>query len=112
MSNSLAQLLASIGFGEGPGGGSGRNGFGPTGRYGGLPPPRGNPGEASAGRGEGNSRGESGPPIRNRNNGEPDELFAPGAAGGANDAAVPVRYRRQVGQYFQRVAEETGESGR
>ena len=26
--------------------------------------------------------------------------------------ALPVRYRRQVGQYFQRVAEETGDSGR
>ena len=42
----------------------------------------------------------------------PGELFAPGAAAGASEGAVPVRYRRQVGQYFQRVAEETGESGR
>ncbi len=39
-------------------------------------------------------------------------MFAPGAAGGATEGSVPVRYRRQVGQYFQRIAEETGESGR
>ncbi len=35
--NSLAQLLAAMGLGDGMGGGSGMNGFGPTGLYGGLP---------------------------------------------------------------------------
>jgi hypothetical protein len=111
MSNSLTQLLSAMGLGGGGGDGSGMNGFGPTGLFGGLPPALANANEAS-GRGEGNARRESGPPIRNRDDGQPDALFAPGAAAGANDAAVPVRYRRQVGQYFQRVAEETGESGR
>ena len=108
--NSLEQLLAAMGMGSGMGGGSGMDGFGPTGLYGGLPPALANPGEASGG-GEGNARREGGSPINNRDGGPPGELFAPGAAAGANAAAVPVRYRRQVGQYFQHVAEETGESG-
>ena len=42
----------------------------------------------------------------------PDEAagdaVVPGQAGGASEGAVPARYRRQVGQYFQRIAEETG----
>ena len=108
--SSLEQLLAAMGMGGGGGDGSGMNGFGPTGLYGGLPPALANAGEASGG-GEGNARREGGAPINNRDRGPPDELFAPGAAAGANDAAVPIRYRRQVGQYFQRVAEETGQGG-
>jgi hypothetical protein len=111
LGNTIEQMLAAMGMGSGMGDGSGMNGFGQTGLYGGLPPEQGNPNEASS-RGEGYSNRESGPPIRNRDNASPDELFAPGAAAGANEGGVPVRYRRQVGQYFQRVAEETGESGR
>ncbi len=111
LGNTIEQLLSNMGLGNGMGGGSGGNGFGPTGLYGGLPPALANPGEASGG-GEGDARRESGPAIRNPDEVWPGELFAPGAAAGANDAAVPIRYRRQVGQYFQRVAEETGESGR
>jgi hypothetical protein len=39
-------------------------------------------------------------------------LDAPGGlrAGGGTDAAIPLRYRRQVGRYFQRVADELGDS--
>ena len=60
------------------------------------------------------TRGEKAARRSNANPDEakPDELFAPGAAAGASEGAVPVRYRRQVDEYFQRVAEETGESGR
>jgi len=109
--NTVAQLLAAMGMGSGMGGGSGMNGFGATGLYGGLPVTLGNSGEASGG--EGSARRESGPPIENGpDDAGPSELFAPGAATGASEGAVPVRYRRQVGEYFRRVAEETGESGR
>jgi hypothetical protein len=39
---------------------------------------------------------------------------APGnlRASGGSDAAIPLRYRRQVGRYFQRVADELGDSGK
>jgi hypothetical protein len=39
-------------------------------------------------------------------------LEAPGRlrASGGSDAAIPLRYRRQVGRYFQRVADELGDS--
>jgi polyhydroxyalkanoate synthesis regulator protein len=41
-------------------------------------------------------------------------LEAPGhlRASGGSDAAIPLRYRRQVGRYFQRVADELGDSGK
>ncbi len=51
------------------------------------------------------------PHGENPDEAEAGDMFAPGAAGGASEGAVPVRYRRQVGQYFQRIAEETEESG-
>ena len=115
MGNTIAQLLAAMGMGSGMGGNGGMGGYGMVGLYGGLPDmfgqggrvrrrPRGRrpPGGGANGR----SRTARIPTRRSR-----DELFAPGAAGGAGEGAVPVRYRRQVGQYFQRVAEETEESG-
>jgi hypothetical protein len=39
---------------------------------------------------------------------------APGhlRASGGSDAAIPLRYRRQVGRYFQRVADELGDGGK
>lgn len=41
-------------------------------------------------------------------------LDAPGKlrASGGSEAAVPLRYRRQVGRYFQRVADELEDSGK
>jgi len=41
-------------------------------------------------------------------------LEAPGRlrASGGSDAAVPLRYRRQVGRYFQRVADELEDTGK
>ena len=90
-------------------------GYGMVGLYGGLP-------EMFGGR-----KGDAGPrPARPKAHGRRRPARAatipttrkrrravrPGAAAGASEGAVPVRYRRQVGQYFQRVAEETGEGGR
>ena len=40
------------------------------------------------------------------------DAVVPGQAAGVSEGAVPARYRRQVGQYFQRIAEETGETAR
>jgi hypothetical protein len=107
LGNTVIQLLAGMGVGSGAG-----SGFGPMGLYGGLPVDVGNPGEAFGG-GEGNVRSAQGSPINDSpDQVNPGELFAPGAASGASEGAVPVRYRRPVGDYFRRVAEETGESGR
>ncbi len=67
----------------------------------------GEPTEGSDGRGE-----EQG--ANAASGGNPD-VFAPGedAAGGtatsASEAGVPLRYRRAVRQYFQRLSEELGE---
>ncbi len=55
-------------------------------------------------------RGRGGPGRRISDSGE-GASEAPGklsATGGA-DAAIPLRYRRQVGRYFQRVADELGD---
>lgn len=64
----------------------------------------------------GKPRGGMGPrtPGRAIGGAGDDPSAAPGrlrASGGA-DAAVPLRYRRQVGRYFQRVADELGEAER
>jgi hypothetical protein len=47
-------------------------------------------------------------------NPDADQAGAGAAAGksrasGESDAAVPVKYRKQVGDYFQRVADELGD---
>jgi hypothetical protein len=124
LGNSVAQLLAAMG-GQGSnsgGGGFGMSGFGmggaegSIGLYGGLPAMFGRDGErgdaqevraaSGAGQGRGSPHGE------NPDEAGADEKFAPGAAAGASEGSVPPRYRRQVGQYFQRIAEETGETGK
>jgi hypothetical protein len=37
------------------------------------------------------------------------DAAGPLRAAGGTDAAVPLRYRRQVGRYFQRIADELGD---
>jgi hypothetical protein len=90
-------------------------GYGAVGLYGGLPEMFGSGGEygeMSESR-AGQKHGLNGQPRgENPDEAKPGELFAPGAAAGASEGAVPVRYRRQVGKYFQRIAEETEERGR
>lgn len=108
MGNTIGQLLAGMGSG---GDGSGMNGRGPTGLYGGLPPRFANMGNTGHGRSADKRIGSGAPQGENPDDANPNELFAPGAASGTGEGSVPVRYRRQVGDYFERVAEETGESG-
>jgi hypothetical protein len=111
MGSTIAQLLAGMGFGDG-GDGSGMNGAGPTGLYGGLPPSFGNIGQMGHGAPTRGRPGVGQPRGANPDEAHPGEMFAPGTAAGAGEGAVPIRYRRQVGDYFERVAEETGERGR
>ncbi len=121
LGNTVAQLLAEMGLpglGAGTGGfGSGVGGFsahrGGFGLYGGLP----GMGEAFGGE-YGNAPGPQVPPggdfaapsRGNNPDGIPwDETTAAGSSAAVGEGAVPVRYRRRVGQYFQRLAEELGD---
>lgn len=58
---------------------------------------------ARSGRDGGNGRGRS-------DDDEAHDADSALRASGANDAAVPLRYRRQVGRYFQRIADELGDN--
>lgn len=116
MANTVAQLLADAGFkqgnssGMGAGGGysSRRSTLNNVGLYGNLPT-RGNPTQARGGRrgavagGAGNSGSLADSAASNFDD-NPGAVRAAGAAA----AAVPVRYRSRVREYFQRIAEETG----
>ena len=99
-------------MGIGAGGGM-MGGYGMVGLYGGMPDMLGSGWEFGDGRGGDARRGAGNrgqPQGENPDRARPGELFAPGTAAGASEGAVPARYRRQVGQYFQRIAEETEES--
>ncbi|MFW6124785.1 MAG: hypothetical protein ACOC46_01445, partial [Pirellulales bacterium] len=122
LGDTIPQLLSAMGLGMGAGwgmGGGGMGGFSAMrggarnmGLYGMLP----GMGEAySAGAtGQGRSpvgesgRGPGDPPREGVNPEQPgwDGPAAPGEATGVSEAAVPPRYRRRVGEYFQRLAEE------
>jgi hypothetical protein len=117
LGNTVAQLMAGMGMGQGSGEGTGMGmgGYGSVGLYGGSPETygAGDRGAAdsqfadSAGRlRRGAARGGDNPDAR------AGEGAVSGQAAGASEGSVPARYRRQVGQYFRRVAEETGESGK
>jgi hypothetical protein len=111
LGNTIAQLLAQLGMGGGDGGMIG--GEGAVGLYGGLPDMFGDAGEYGDAQGGGAERwaGLHGQPRgENPDAARRGQMFAPGAAGGVSEGAIPARYRRQVGQYFQRIAEETEES--
>ena len=109
MGNTIPQLMEGMGSGMGSGM---MGGYGMVGLYGGLPEMFGAGsefGEMHEGR-EGRGAGNSGRPQgENPDEAKPGELFAPGMAAGVSDGAVPMRYRRQVGQYFERISEETEE---
>ncbi len=114
LGNTIAQVLGQM-MGSGMGGNGMMGGYGMVGLYGGLPDTFGYAGEYGDSHGGGADRlaGPQGQPHgENTDEAKPDEMFSPGAASGAGEGAAPVRYRRQVGQYFQRVAEETEESGK
>lgn len=120
LGDSVSQLLAEMGLGMGMGGGFGMGagagggysvqrwgqGMGLYGSMPGMGDPLGEGGGRDGPQG-GGQPGELGPQAN------PDEaaLFhgpAEGGAGGTGEGAVPVQYRRRVGQYFQRIAEEAG----
>jgi hypothetical protein len=106
MGNTLGQLMAGMGPGSGMGG------YGMIGLYGGLPEMFGADGRLGgfSGGQQRASDGRGGQPHgENPDEARPGEWFAPGTAGGIGDGAVPIRYRRQVGEYFERVREETEE---
>lgn len=109
MGNTLKQLMEALGSGLGNGL---AGGAGAVGLYGGLPALFGLDGRSGQfGPGQ-KGQGRKQPHGENPDQASPDELFAPGTAGGAGGADAPLRYRRQVGQYFERVSEETEEKGR
>jgi hypothetical protein len=112
MGDTIPQLMAGMGMGMNQGSGMGGNSM--VGLYGGLPEMLGEK-DGPSGNNRMNPRrgpGYAGKPVGdNPDESRTDENFIPGAASGASDGTIPARYRRQVGKYFQRVAEETGESG-
>jgi hypothetical protein len=113
LGNTVAQLLAAMGFGSG----SGAGGYGAMGLYGDMGGMSGqgsgqfgDPGLHGGGRGAyhgGTPAGGANPDVFSAG-----DLRAVGAATAAGDAAVPVLYRRSVGQYFQRLSEELDDRGR
>ncbi len=120
--NSVAQLLAEMGLGFGSGSGSGfgsgsGNGFSARrgmmqnmGLYGSMPGLTGQEGGPFGRSGDGRER-ERTAAFGGASDDAASLLGVPGMgqAGGAAEAAVPLRYRKRVGQYFRRVAEELEE---
>jgi len=119
LGNTIGQLLMGMGLGNGAGGGfgAGQSGYsvrrgGNVGLYGSMP----GMGESPETR-EGKSGREGSGPTTAQGGTNPDETRRDDAAAGpeeagAGEAAVPVQYRRRVGQYFQRIAEETAGKSR
>lgn len=117
LANTLAQLLSDAGFkpgssmGAGRGGGysARRNTLDNVGLYGNLPT-RGNPTRSGSGRSRLAQTGAGGAGAVL--DGAPEMIEAAGGevrASGASGMVVPARYRSRVEQYFQRIAEETGD---
>jgi len=113
MGNTVAQLLAAMGLGQG----SGAGGYGAMGLYGDM---GGMSGQGSGqfgdpglhGNARGPSRGGTSAGGANPDTLSAGDLRALGAATAAGDAAVPILYRRSVGQYFQRLSDELDNRGR
>ncbi len=115
LGNTIAQLLQemgmSMGSGAGGGIGVGQSGYsarrgGDMGLYGSMPG-MGDTAEMAGGRSGAEGSGSS----EDRGGANPDEKTRADAEAGPSDtgtgeAAAPVQYRRRVGQYFQRIAEE------
>lgn len=125
LSQTAAQLLAQAGFGKGRGQENGR-GEGSGGGYSarrsslqnvglyGNQPRESSPSQGmrngvanSAQSGRLQSRGSSG-------SGDPStaQMNSSAGSGGEGEAAVPAQYRRKVGRYFQRIADEVGGADR
>ncbi len=121
LGNSIEQMLAGAGLprpGAGMGQGTGPAGDGYSARrstldnvglYGGRPPLGSSPRSGSGRSGAGGGPGRATAPPGGRN---PTDLL--GVAGkmdavGQAQAPIPAPYRRRVADYFQRIAEETGE---
>jgi hypothetical protein len=119
LSQTLEQLLADAGFkrGSGPGMGQGDGGgysasrstLSNIGLYGSLPqysPPSeqggGSAREAAA------SGGRPGQPRPEEKQANGYLLSGQEQGSGAGEASAPLKYRRQVGRYFQRLADELG----
>lgn len=109
LGNTLGQLLAGMGAGNGPGMGMG--GYGSIGLYGGLPIAGGVEGWMNNATMLWHPSGRSTGAVPNANPDAPTsrENQNIGNAAGASEGETPMQYRREVGQYFQRVLEENGE---
>ncbi len=116
LGNTIAQLLGEMGWGDGAGGYGGghssRSGWGrSSGLYGGLP---GMDESYRNGFGEGRGRvpssghdgHDNGPGGVNPDQSTWNDTEAEQSAGGMGEGMIPVRYRRRIGQYFRRLAEE------
>jgi hypothetical protein len=110
MGNSVGQLLEQMGMGMGSGGGSGYSATRTTaqnvGLYGNLPA------LMAAERSGSGEQALINPAVVGNpgsSTGNPNALEGPGAghASGAADVPVPPQYRQRVGQYFQRIADES-----
>jgi hypothetical protein len=105
LGNTLSQLMSAMGGG----GGSGSLAYGSRGAlYGDLPGMTGQYGSGYGPKQRGRGRGGAYDAA-----GQAATWSDPSAghgAGGAGEAAVPLRYRRSVGRYFQRITEELGGS--
>jgi DNA repair exonuclease SbcCD ATPase subunit len=107
MGITLGQLL-----GWGNGGGSGMGGYSAVGLYGGLPTLGGMDGRQGVDRAGfliQSARAIGTVPAANPDASTSRENNNAGNAAGASEGEVPMQYRREVGKYFQRIAEETGE---
>lgn len=122
LGNTIEQLLAEaglkmgsgsgFGMGEGVGGGysARRSNANNMGLYGGLPAL----GPQGSGRGTAELSPGLGSPGSLTGGSNPDdptlvEAGATGAASGAGQGTIPLRYRQRVGRYLQRLAEELNE---
>lgn len=116
LGNTIEELLEAEGLGlkpgKGAGGGAGysarRSSLRNVGLYGHLPS-RGQDARAGGGRAQ---RGSSADGAGEAPPGSPADAHSTGrlTANGQSDAVVPDRYKRQVGEYFQRVADELGQT--
>jgi hypothetical protein len=117
LSQTLEQLLADAGYGMQPGAGGGAGGgysarrstLQNVGIYGGLPQASGQSGRdgASSAQSASGSGADGSDGPRRSGDGRGIELSGQAPGSGAGEAAVPLQYRRKVGRYFQRLADET-----
>ena len=116
LGDTVEQLLEMQGLGSGQKPGKGMNGSGGgysarrntlknVGLYGSLPR-MSKPSQAKGGRGDQGGADRSGGTSPDADDPSATESTDRTKAAGASDTAVPPRYKRKVGEYFQRVADE------